>query len=75
MAENQALRPLHAIVETQFGVNVALGLGMISEHPDPVGKHPVVGGDETGFAGRAEIFGGVETKASEEPKPATDLPR
>jgi hypothetical protein len=58
MAENQPLKPLHAVVETQSGVNVAFGLGMISQRPHPVGKHAVVGGDETGFACCAEIFRG-----------------
>src|SRR6516165_3506838 len=64
MAEYQPLYSLHAVVESELGVDVALGLGVVTQGKQAPRDGLISGDDEPRLASSAEILCRIEAVAA-----------
>src|SRR5262245_55878327 len=64
MAEYQPLHFLHAVVESELAMDVALGLGMVTQGTQAPRDGGISGDDEPCLASRTEILGRIEAVAT-----------
>ena len=64
MAQYQSLHSLHAVVESELGVDIALGLGVVTQGTQAPRDGIISGDDEPRLASSAEILCRIEAVAA-----------
>src|SRR5262249_56718483 len=68
MAEYQPLYSLHAVVKSELGVDVALGLGVVTQGKQAPRDGLISGDDEPRLASSAEILCRIEAVTAAQPE-------
>src|SRR5262245_38310475 len=63
--QHHGLHPVHAVVVTDFGVNIALRLAMIAQRTKPLRVRIVARGNQSSLAGGPQVLAWVEAEAPE----------
>src|SRR5262245_17005241 len=74
MAEHQPLHPLHAVIEFKLGMDVALGLGVVTQGKQAPRDDLISSDDEPRLASGAEILCRIEAVAAAKAKRTNTTP-